>query len=41
MSGFITEYFGAEQEKSRKLMDELARTLSFELKNGIYKLSVN
>lgn len=40
MSGFLTEYFGAEQEKSRKLMDELAGALSFELKNEIYKLSV-
>ena len=41
MSQFIIEYFGVEQEKSRKLAGELARTLCFEFKNGIYKLSVN
>jgi hypothetical protein len=41
MSVFVAEYFGAEREKSRKLTDELARTLSFELKDGVYKLTVN
>ena len=41
MSAFVSEYFGAEREKSRKLTDELARTLSFELKDGVYKLTVN
>lgn len=41
MSGFVAEYFGAEREKSRKLTEELARTLTFELKDGVYKLTVN
>lgn len=41
MSQFITEFFGVEQEKSRRLADELAETLCFEFKNGIYKLTVN
>ena len=41
MSQFIIEYFGVEQEKSRRIADELADALCFEFKNGIYKLSVN
>ena len=41
MSLFVAEYFGAEREKSRKLTEELARTLTFELKDGVYKLTVN
>jgi len=41
MSGFVSDYFGAERGKSRKLTEELARTLSFELKDGVYKLTMN
>ncbi len=41
MSTFLAEYFGAERGKARKLSDELIRALSFELKDGIYKLTVN
>lgn len=41
MSAFLAEYLGAERGKAGKLTDELVRTLSFELKGGVYKLTVN
>jgi len=41
MSGFVADCFGAERGKSRKLAEELAKTLSFELKDGVYKLTMN